>query len=121
MYRHHHPSCECCQEQPLLPAACGNAPTIRHRIPKRTSRFRSLVAAASLFVVSFAQAAGYPEKPINMIVAYAPGGGTDLVARAIAPYIEKYLGNNAKIVVHNRPGAGGGIGFGELANAAPDG
>jgi tripartite-type tricarboxylate transporter receptor subunit TctC len=42
-------------------------------------------------------------------------------SRAIAPYIEKYLGDGAKIVVYNRPGAGGGIGFAELANAAPDG
>lgn len=65
--------------------------------------------------------AAYPERPINMIVSYSPGGGTDLVARAIAPFIEKYLGNNAKIVIQNRPGAGGEIGFAALANAAPDG
>jgi len=65
--------------------------------------------------------AAYPERPINMIVSYSPGGGTDLVARAIAPYIEKYLGNNARIIVMNRPGAGGEIGFAALANAAPDG
>lgn len=65
--------------------------------------------------------AAYPEKPINMIVSYSPGGGTDLIARAIAPYIEKYLGNNAKIVIQNRPGAGGAIGFATVATAAPDG
>jgi tripartite-type tricarboxylate transporter receptor subunit TctC len=56
-----------------------------------------------------------------MIVSYSPGGGTDLVARAIAPYIEKYLGNNAKIVIQNRPGAGGAIGFATLAMAPADG
>jgi tripartite-type tricarboxylate transporter receptor subunit TctC len=66
-------------------------------------------------------AAEYPERPITMIIAYAPGGGTDLVARLIAPYIEKYLGNNARIVVSNKSGAGGAIGFAELAKAAPDG
>ena len=66
-------------------------------------------------------AAAYPERPINMIVSYSPGGGTDLVARAIAPYIEKQLGNNAKVVIQNRPGAGGAIGFAALATAAPDG
>ncbi len=66
-------------------------------------------------------AAAYPEQPINMIIAYAPGGGTDLVARAIVPYIEKYLGEGARILVVNRPGAGGEIGFTALANAAPDG
>lgn len=65
--------------------------------------------------------AAYPEHPINMVVSYGPGGGTDLVARAIAPYIEKYLGNDARIVVLNRPGAGGAIGFGEIARAKPDG
>ncbi|AEC21191.1 putative secreted protein [Pusillimonas sp. T7-7] len=65
--------------------------------------------------------AAYPEHPINMVVSYGPGGGTDLVARALAPYIEKYLGNDARIVVLNRPGAGGEIGFAEIARAKPDG
>jgi tripartite-type tricarboxylate transporter receptor subunit TctC len=65
--------------------------------------------------------AAYPEQPIRMIVAYAPGGGTDLTARLIAPYISRYLGGNASIVVVNRSGAGGGIGFAELANAPADG
>jgi len=68
-----------------------------------------------------AQSATYPTRPINLIVSYGPGGGTDLVARMMAPYLQKYLGNDAKIVVLNRPGAGGGIGFGELARATPDG
>jgi tripartite-type tricarboxylate transporter receptor subunit TctC len=75
-----------------------------------------MVAAAPL-----ALAAAYPERPINMIVAFPPGGGTDLVARALAPFIEKYLGNKARFVVLNRPGAGGEIGFAAIANAAPDG
>ena len=65
--------------------------------------------------------AGYPEQPIKMIVAYAAGGGTDIIARVMAPYIGKYLGSGASIVVVNRAGAGGGIGFAELANAQPDG
>jgi tripartite-type tricarboxylate transporter receptor subunit TctC len=56
-----------------------------------------------------------------MIVAYGAGGGTDIIARTMAQYMTKYLGNNANIVVVNRPGAGGGIGFTELAKAAPDG
>ena len=65
--------------------------------------------------------AAYPEKPVTMIVAYSPGGGTDLIARAIAPYVEKYLGSGARIVIVHRPGAGGEIGFAAIANAAPDG
>jgi putative tricarboxylic transport membrane protein len=81
--------------------------------------FRSVLAL--LLVAPAVALAAYPDRPINMIVSYSPGGGTDLVARAIAPYIEKYLGNNARIVVQNRPGAGGAIGFAAIAAAAPDG
>src|SRR5256885_10140493 len=65
--------------------------------------------------------AAYPERPITMLIAYPPGGGTDLVGRALAPFIEKYLGGGARIVVVNRAGAGGEVGFAALANAAPDG
>jgi len=66
--------------------------------------------------------AAFPEeRAINVIVAYSPGGGTDLIARAIAPFLEKYLGGGARIVVVNRAGAGGEIGFAALASAAPDG
>src|SRR6185436_12116574 len=78
------------------------------------------VLSALLLAPAMALAA-YPDKPISMIVSYSPGGGTDLVARAVAPYIEKYLGNNAKVVIQNRPGGGGAIGFAAVANAAPDG
>lgn len=85
-----------------------------------TQLIAAAAATASLLLGMPAQAA-YPEKPISMIVAYAPGGGTDLTARVIAPFIEKYLGGGAKIVVVNRPGAGGEIGFTALADAAPDG
>ena len=63
----------------------------------------------------------YPEKPITMIVAYSPGGGTDLIARAVQPYLEKYIGGGARVVLVHRPGAGGEIGFAAIANAAPDG
>jgi tripartite-type tricarboxylate transporter receptor subunit TctC len=56
-----------------------------------------------------------------MIIAYPPGGGTDLIARALAPYIEKNLGGGARIVVVNRSGAGGEVGFAALATAPADG
>lgn len=65
--------------------------------------------------------AAYPDKPITLIVAFAPGGGTDLTGRVIGPFIEKYLSNNAKIIVLNKTGAGGAIGFAQLANSPPDG
>jgi tripartite-type tricarboxylate transporter receptor subunit TctC len=80
----------------------------------------ALLLAAAAVAPGLASAA-YPEQPIRMVVAYAPGGGTDIIARVMAPYIEKYLGKDAHIVVLNRGGAGGGIGFAEIANAPADG
>jgi tripartite-type tricarboxylate transporter receptor subunit TctC len=80
-----------------------------------------LLAAMLLAVVAPTALAAYPERPITMIIAYSPGGGTDLVARALAPYIEKYLGGSAKIVIVNRAGAGGEVGFAALANSPADG
>jgi tripartite-type tricarboxylate transporter receptor subunit TctC len=81
---------------------------------------RALACAVGLSMGFTAQAA-YPDKPITMIVSYAPGGGTDLTARASAPYIEKYLGNNARIIILNKSGAGGAIGFAQLASSPADG
>src|SRR5688572_29616831 len=76
---------------------------------------------AWLALLPGASLAAYPEKPITLIVGYSPGGGTDLVARAVAPFLEKYLGAGARIVIVNRTGPGGEIGFAPIANAAPDG
>lgn len=80
-------------------------------------------AFLALMLVFSAQTAlaAYPERPITMLIAYPPGGGTDLIARALAPYIEKNLGGAAKIVIVNRSGAGGEVGFAALAAASPDG
>jgi tripartite-type tricarboxylate transporter receptor subunit TctC len=88
---------------------------------KLPSLLRGLLLSAAAAVAPIAAHAAYPEQPIKMIVAYGAGGGTDIIARVMAPYIQKYLGNNASIVVMNRPGAGGGIGFTEVANAPADG
>jgi tripartite-type tricarboxylate transporter receptor subunit TctC len=82
---------------------------------------RALTLLAVLALLPCTATAVYPERPITMIVAYSPGGGTDLVARALAPYLEKYLGGGAKFVILNRAGAGGEVGFTALANAPADG
>ncbi|MBM9595413.1 tripartite tricarboxylate transporter substrate binding protein [Roseitranquillus sediminis] len=80
------------------------------------------IATAALGAFSATAAvAEYPERPITMIVAYSAGGGTDIAARTLAPFLEKYLGNDASITVVNRPGAGGEVGFTALANAEADG
>lgn len=64
-------------------------------------------------------ASGYPKKPITAIVAFPPGGGTDIVARSILKTAEKYTGQG--FVVDNKPGAGGAIGFTAIAGANKDG
>jgi tripartite-type tricarboxylate transporter receptor subunit TctC len=61
----------------------------------------------------------YPVKPIRIVVTFPPGGQTDVVARAIQPYLESRLGQ--PVVIDNRPGAGGMIGVDAVAKAAPDG
>ena len=61
----------------------------------------------------------YPTKPITLLVAYGPGGAADILARAMAPELERSLGQ--PVVVLNKPGASGSIGMGFLASAKPDG
>lgn len=85
------------------------------KLIKKTALTGALVLAAG------AALAEYPEKPITVIVGYSAGGGTDVMARTTMPFIEKYLGNGASIVVKNMPGASGQIGITEVATSDPDG
>jgi tripartite-type tricarboxylate transporter receptor subunit TctC len=78
-------------------------------------------AAAMTLLASGSALAQFPERPITMIVAYSAGGGTDIAARTLVPFIEKHLGDGASITVVNRPGAGGEVGFTEVSRARPDG
>ena len=64
-------------------------------------------------------ASGYPKKPLTLVVAYSPGGAVDNIARTVAKYIEPHLGQ--RVVVQNRPGAGGEIGYRSLALSRSDG
>ena len=76
-------------------------------------------AAASLAVASFPARAAYPDKPIRLIVPWAPGGSTDAIARAMAQRMGETL--DQTVLVDNRPGAAGQIGTDAAAKAAPDG
>lgn len=75
----------------------------------------------AMILTAGAALAEYPEKPIQIIVGFDAGGGTDVMARTAAPFIEKYLGEGASLVVKNMPGASGQIGITETAGADPDG
>jgi tripartite-type tricarboxylate transporter receptor subunit TctC len=76
-------------------------------------------ASALAFSPAFATTQSWPTRPIEMIVAFAAGGGVDIIARSMAQALSEQLGQN--VVVFNREGAGGTLGFGQLASAAPDG
>ena len=65
------------------------------------------------------QAQDFPGKPIRMVVGFPPGGGTDVVARIIAPRYSELLGQS--VVIENRPGATGTMAAGQVAKTAPDG
>ncbi|WP_144636563.1 tripartite tricarboxylate transporter substrate binding protein BugE [Bordetella genomosp. 13] len=74
---------------------------------------------AAVAAASVANAAGYPERPIRVIVPFAPGGSTDIIARLVTTRMSQELGQ--PMVVENKGGAGGAIGAAEAAKAAADG
>ena len=82
---------------------------------------RKLFPLAAIFISTLATAAEtYPTRPIRLIVPFAPGGGTDMVARVIAPKLSERLGG-VSVIVDNRGGAGAVIGTTMVAKATPDG
>jgi len=91
-----------------------------HRIP-RTGVVRSaLVALALLSAFENGGAlAGYPDRIVRIVVPFAPGGGTDVIARALAQEMARDLGGS--IIIENRPGAGTIIGTQAVATSEPDG
>lgn len=87
-----------------------------------TAKARLIAAGFGLFLALTGHDAGaqtWPNRPIEMIIPFSAGGGVDIIGRSVAAAISEQLGQN--IVVVNREGAGGTLGFGQLAAAAPDG
>src|SRR6185369_4209886 len=80
---------------------------------------KKLFAVLAALVLSVAARADYPDKPIRLIVPFAPGGVTDTSGRLIAEALGKRLGQ--PIVVENKAGASGNIGTQQVAVASPDG
>ena len=87
---------------------------------KTTTRILQGLVAAFAFCAAlpgFAQ--GFPSKTIRIVVPYPPGGGTDVLARIVAPKLAEVLGQS--VFIENKPGAGGTIGSAQVAKMPPDG
>src|SRR5207244_6587242 len=93
-------------------------PLTRRKI-LRTAALLIGAAATSGLSPGRTRAAGYPDRPVKVIVPFAPAGPTDIMARILAPHLGEALAGT--VVVENRPGAGGNIGIGIAAHAEPDG
>src|SRR5690606_42098240 len=92
----------------------------KREAPKMNTILSRTAAATALALLALGGAhAAYPDKPIRLIIPFAPGGGNDLTGRLIGDELGKVLGK--PVVVENKGGAGSTIGTAFVAQAAPDG
>jgi len=99
-------------------ARLENTAELAFRQARRAFIATSLVAISAMPGLGHAQTA-WPAKPVKIIVPFAPGGTTDILARAMAPELSKAFGQ--QFIVENRAGAGGNVGAELVAKSAPDG
>ena len=94
---------------------------MRPSIKKMNSVFMPVSFLCLIFLTSMPSrsAAGFPDKPIKIVVPFAPGGSIDLMARMLADFMSKDLGK--KVVIENKPGAGTIVGTEAVARSTPDG
>ena len=89
------------------------------KLPRRQFLHLAAGAAALPATARFARAQSYPTRPVRLIVGFAPGGGNDVMARLIGPWLSGRLGQ--QFVIENRPGAGANIATEAVVHASPDG
>jgi tripartite-type tricarboxylate transporter receptor subunit TctC len=89
------------------------------KLPRRNFLHLAAGAAALPTLPRFAWAQAYPTRPVRIIVGFAPGGGNDIMARLIGPWLSERLGQ--QFVIENRPGAGTNVATEAVVNASPDG
>jgi len=111
-----------CYMEPKAPQTCGaEAPTARSGFFTFT-RFLAALALAYPFTMYSAQAqtaASWPDQTVTLMVPYAPGGGTDMIARLVGAKLSEVWGQS--VIVENKSGANGAIGSADVARAKPDG
>ena len=89
------------------------------KLPRRKFLHLAAGAAALPAVSRFARAQAYPSRPVRIVAPTAPGGGPDILARLIGPWLSGRLGQ--QFVIENRPGGGSNIGTEAVVRAPPDG
>lgn len=88
-------------------------------ISRRTLTIAAAAALSAAAWPAFSQPAAWPTKPVRLVVGFAPGGGTDVLARAVAQSLSESLGQT--FIVDNKPGGSGNLSASEVSRAAPDG